>query len=133
MLELYGKGVSNGIAIGRLSFYSNSSNNVPKYSVTDTSAELKRYKNASKSAKLHLQMLYDEACKRVSKNESVIFQTHIMILEDSKFVETVESLILNKHLNAEFAVYDTALKIAEIFGYYGCRKYDTRHPAPEGL
>ncbi len=115
MLELYGKGVSNGIAIGRLSFYSNSSNNVPKYSVTDTSAELKRYKNASKSAKLHLQMLYDEACKRVSKNESVIFQTHIMILEDSKFVETVESLILNKHLNAEFAVYDTALKIAEIF------------------
>ena len=66
MLELYGKGVSNGIAIGRLSFYSNSSNNVPKYSVTDTSAELKRYKNASKSAKLHLQMLYDEACKRVS-------------------------------------------------------------------
>ena len=38
-----------------------------------------------------------------------------MILEDSKFVETVESLILTKHLNAEFAVKDTAMKIAEIF------------------
>ena len=115
MLELYGKGVSNGIAIGRLSFYSNSSNNVPKYTVSDTSAELKRYKNAVDKAKLHLRMLYDEACKRVSKNESVIFQTHIMILDDSKFVETVENLIVGKHLNAEFAVYDTALKIAEIF------------------
>ena len=115
MLELYGKGVSNGIAIGKLSFYSNSSNNVPKYSVTDTSAELLRYRNAVAKAKLHLKQLYDEACKRVSKNESVIFQTHMMILEDSKFVETVENLILNKHLNSEFAVYDTALKIAEIF------------------
>ena len=115
MLELYGKGVSDGIAIGKLAFYSNSSDNVPKYSVTDTTAELKRYKNAVKAAKRHLMALYEEACKHLSKSESVIFQTHIMILEDSKFVETVESLILTKHLNAEFAVKDTAMKIAEIF------------------
>ena len=115
MLELYGKGVSDGIAIGKLAFYSNSSDNVPKYSVTDTTAELKRYKNAVKAAKRHLMALYEEACKHLSKSESVIFQKHIMILEDSKFVETVESLILTKHLNAEFAVKDTAMKIAEIF------------------
>ncbi|MEE3404200.1 MAG: phosphoenolpyruvate--protein phosphotransferase [Acutalibacteraceae bacterium] len=115
MLELYGKGVSDGIAIGKLAFYSNSSDNVPKYSVTDTTAELKRYKNPVKAAKRHLMSLYEEACKHLSKSESVIFQTHIMILEDSKFVETVESLILTKHLNAEFAVKDTAMKIAEIF------------------
>ncbi len=116
MLELYGKGVSNGIAIGRLSFYAKSTdNNVPKYSVSDTASEYKRYKTAVKLAKQRLQLLYDEACKRISKSESVIFQTHIMILEDSKFVETVEKLILAEHLNAEFAVYDTALKIAEIF------------------
>ena len=115
MLVLYGKVVSYGIAIGKLAFYSNSPDNVPKYSVTDTTAELKRYKNAVKAAKRHLMSLYEEACKHLSKSESVIFQTHIMILEDSKFVETVESLILTKHLNAEFAVKDTAMKIAEIF------------------
>lgn len=115
MTEIYGKGVSNGIAVGRISYYSNNNNNIPKYSVTDTAAELKRYKTALKTAKRNLQDLYDEACKRVSKSESVIFQTHIMILEDSKFVGTVESLILDRALNAEFAVYDTAQKIAEIF------------------
>ena len=115
MLELYGKGVSDGIAIGKLSFYSNSSDNVPKYSVTDTAAELKRYKNAVKAAKIHLTAIYDEACKHLGKSKSVIFQTHMMILEDSKFVETVENLILVRHLNAEFAVHNTALKIAEIF------------------
>ncbi len=115
MLELYGRGVSNGIAIGRLSFYSNSKNDVPKYTVRDSEAELKRYRQAAKKAKHHLQQLYDEACKHVSKSESVIFQTHIMILEDSKFVETVETCIENMHLNAEFAVKNTAEKIAEIF------------------
>lgn len=115
MLELYGKGVSNGIAIGKLSFYSNSSDNVPKYSVDDTTAELKRYKAAVKAAKKHLMSLYNEACKHLTKSESVIFQTHIMILEDSKFVENVEALILKEHLNAEFAVHTTALKIGEIF------------------
>ena len=82
MLELYGKGVSDGIAIGKLAFYSKSSDNVPKYSVTDTTAELKRYKNAGKAAKRHLMSLYEEACKHLSKSESVIFQTHIMILEE---------------------------------------------------
>ncbi len=115
MLELYGKGVSNGIAVGRLLFNSNSSDNVPKYSVSDTEAELKRYKFAVREAKTHLIDLYDEACKHLSKSESVIFQTHMMILDDSKFVENVEGLILNQHLNAEFAVHNTALQIAEIF------------------
>ena len=115
MLELYGKGVSNGIAIGRLSFYSNSSNDIPKYYVQDTESELKRYKAAVKKAKQHMQSLYDEACKRVSKNESVIFQTHMMILDDSKFVDNVTTMITQQNINAEFAVRNTALKIAEIF------------------
>lgn len=115
MMEIYGKGVSDGIAVGRIYYYSSEKNNIPKYSVSDTAAELKRYKNALRSAKKNLGELYDEACRRVSKNESVIFQTHIMILEDSKFVGSVEELILNRGLNAEFAVYDTAQKIAEIF------------------
>ena len=115
MLELHGKGVSNGIAIGKLSFYSNSSDNVPKYSVSATAAELKRYTAAVKAAKRHLMELYAEACKHLTKSESVIFQTHIMILEDSKFLENVKELILKEHFNAEFAVHNTALKIAEIF------------------
>lgn len=115
MVELYGRGVSNGIAIGKLSFHSKDKSDIPKYTVTDPKAELKRYRQAVKAAKQQLQQLYNEACKHVSKSESIIFQTHIMILEDSKFVETVETCILSMHLNAEFAVHNTAEKIAEIF------------------
>ena len=61
MLELYGRGVSNGIAIGKLSFYSNEKDDIPKYTVKDADAELKRYRQAASQAKQHLQQLYDEA------------------------------------------------------------------------
>lgn len=115
MLELYGRGVSNGIAIGTIEYYTNASDNVAKYKVNDSHSELERYRKALELAKIHLQKLYDEACSRVSKNESIIFQTHIMILEDSKFVETVEEIIGTKRLNAEYAVTYTAKKLAEMF------------------
>ncbi len=115
MLELYGRGVSNGIAIGTVEYYTNASDNVLKYKVDDPKAELERYRNGLQLAKIHLQKLYDEACNRVSKSESVIFQTHIMILEDSKFVETVEEIIGVNKLNAEYAVTYTAKKLAEVF------------------
>ncbi len=114
MLELSGKSVSKGIAIGKISFFSNHSN-IPKYEIQDTQKELERYRNALALAKNYLRSLYDKACQQVSKKESVIFQTHIMILEDSKFVETVEHYIVKQKLNAEFAVHSTASQLAEIF------------------
>lgn len=115
MIELYGCGVSNGIAIGKLSYYRNNDSNIPEYEVVDTNAELLRYRNGMKLAKKYLQKLYEAACERVSKSESVIFQTHIMILEDSKFVETVENCITKKKKNAEFAVHTAATTFANIF------------------
>lgn len=115
MLELCGKSVSKGIAIGKISFYSNKNKNIPKYEIDNADKELERYKNGLKLAKTHLQSLYNEACKRVSEKESIIFKTHIMILEDSKFVEMVEHYIKNKKWNVEFAVHSTASQLAEIF------------------
>ena len=43
MLELCGKSVSKGIAIGKIYFHSNI-NNVPKYEVENPEKELERYK-----------------------------------------------------------------------------------------
>ncbi len=115
MLELYGQGVSTGIAIGTIRHYVNVSENVKKYKVEDVRTELERYRQGMKMAKIQLQKLYDEACSQVSKSESVIFQTHIMILEDSKFVENTEEIIKVRKLNAEYAVSYTAKMLAEIF------------------
>ena len=109
MKELTGKGVSNGIAIGKLWFFKNSLLDIPDYEVDDVEAELKRYHDGMALAKKQLGEIYDNACRRVTKDESVIFKTHIMILEDSKFVQSVETMI-KKRVNAESAVFEAAKK-----------------------
>ena len=115
MLDISGNSVSKGIAMGKIIFYSNNINNVQQYILNDTYTELDRYKKALKIAKTQLQELYDYVKNNIGKDESVIFQTHIMILEDSQFMKNVENIIMNRKLNAEFAVYDTASQIAEMF------------------
>ena len=115
MFEISGNSVSKGIAMGKIIFYSNNINNVQQYILNDTYTELDRYKKAFKIAKTQLQELYDYVKNNIGKDESVIFQTHIMILEDSQFMKNVENIIMNRKLNAEFAVYDTSSQIAEMF------------------
>ena len=114
MLELCGKSVSKGIAIGKIYFHSNI-NNVPKYEVENPEKELERYKKALVLAKENLMALYKSSLEQLGENESAIFKTHIMILQDSKFVENVKHCISVRKLNAEFAVHSTALKLADIF------------------
>lgn len=114
MKELIGRGVSNGIAIGKFCFFKNSVLDVPDYEVDDIESEMKRYHDGMIRAKNQLGEIYDNACKRVTKDESVIFKTHIMILEDSKFVNLVESAI-QKRKNAETAVHNASLKLANMF------------------
>ncbi len=115
MLELYGRGVSNGIAIGKLSFFSNQNSTIPKYEIDDIENELDRYHKSMELAKQKMEKLYESACERVSEKESIIFQIHIMILEDSKFVGMIENDIKNKKRNAEYAVQSTAANLANMF------------------
>lgn len=114
MKELTGKGVSSGIAIGKLFYFKKSILDIPNYEVDDVEKELERYHNGVESAKNHLKQIYDSACERLTKKESVIFQTHILILEDSKFVDLVETSI-RKRKNAELSVYNASTKIANMF------------------
>ena len=114
MKELVGKGVSNGIAIGKLYFYNNALKEIPEYEVEDVDKEMERYKSSLLRAKTRLWQIYDSACKKVTKNESVIFRTHIMILEDSKFIELVESNIRERK-NAEYAVFQAATTLSNLF------------------
>ncbi len=114
MRELIGKGVSGGIAIGKLYFFKKSILDIPDYEVDDVGLELARYHAGMEMAKEQLKTIYDNACEKVTKKESVIFQTHILILEDSKFVELVENAI-KKRKNAELAVFNASKKLADIF------------------
>lgn len=114
MTELIGKTVSEGIAIGKICLLKDPALDVPEYEVEDTEKELLRYRASRDLAKEKLQKIHDSALKRVTKKESVIFQTHMMILEDSKFVDLVEAQI-SEGKNAEYAVFCAGEKLAKLF------------------
>ncbi len=113
MIELYGCGVSNGVAIGRLSFYNSNKENVPEYEIVDIDKELERYRIANQKAKKHLDGLYKSTSEKVSKNESLIFHMHRMLLDDSRLIERIEENISKKKENAELAIKNAALTISE--------------------
>ncbi len=114
MKVINGTGVSNGIAIGKIHFFNSTLENIPEYKVSDTNAEIQRYHRSMIAAKNCLTSIYENACKKVNKEEAVIFKTHILVAEDSKLTKLVEADIKNGR-NAEAAVYDAFNDLANVF------------------
>ena len=115
MEQIFGKGVSKGVAAGPISFYRRPSGEIPRRSVTDTAAELARFHDACETAKEQLGVLHDKALVEAGEDAAMLFEAHQMMLDDLDFVESIEELIENDRLNAEAAVSDTGAQFAEMF------------------
>ena len=115
MEQIFGKGVSKGVAAGPISFYRRPSGEISRRSVTDTAAELARFHDACETAKEQLGVLHDKALAEAGEDAAMLFETHQMMLDDLDFVESIEGLIENDRLNAEAAVSDTGAQFAEMF------------------
>lgn len=115
MEQIFGKGVSKGVAAGPISFYRRPSGEIPRRSVTDTAAELARFHDACETAKKQLGVLHDKALAEAGEDAAMLFEAHQMMLDDLDFVESIEGLIGNDRLNAEAAVSDTGAQFAEMF------------------
>ena len=115
MEQIFGKGVSKGVAAGPISFYRRASGVIPRHEVSDTAAELERFRTARETAKEQLAKLYDKALAEAGEDAAMLFEAHQMMLDDLDFVESIEGLIENDRLNAEAAVSDTGAQFAEMF------------------
>ena len=115
MEQIFGKGVSKGVAAGPISFYRRPSGEILRRSVTDTAAELVRFHDACETAKEQLGVLHDKALTEAGEDAAMLFEAHQMMLDDLDFVESIEGLIENDRLTAEAAVSDTGAQFAEMF------------------
>lgn len=115
MEQIFGKGVSKGVAAGPISFYRRASGGIPRHEVSDTAAELERFRAARETAKEQLAKLYDKALAEAGEDAAMLFEAHQMMLEDLDFVESIEGMIENDRVNAEAAVNDTGAQFAEMF------------------
>ena len=95
MEQIFGKGVSKGVAAGPISFYRRASGVIPRHEVSDTAAELERFRAARETAKEQLAKLYDKALAEAGEDAAMLFEAHQMMLDDLDFVESIEGMIEN--------------------------------------
>lgn len=108
MITLTGKKISEGIAIGKLSFYKRDIKEIKEIYVKDIEKEVARFHKAREKAVMELRVLYGNSIREVGEANAAIFEMQQEILEDEDFGEKVTSIILEEKLNAEYAVQQTA-------------------------
>lgn len=126
-----GKKIYNGIAIGKILFYSNEKKKVIRKQVSDVEAEIQRFEEARNEAEKQLNILYEKALKEVGEADAQIFEVHGMMLEDGGYNDSVCSLIRTKSVNAEYAVAQTRDSFSAMFAnmedeYFRARAVDVK-------
>ncbi|NCC44874.1 MAG: phosphoenolpyruvate--protein phosphotransferase, partial [Clostridia bacterium] len=112
MLTYSGKGIVEGITIGKISVYAKGKQQVQRIKIQDADAELIRFEKAKKRTEKQLQDLHDKAVTEVGEANAAIFDRYRMLLEDVGYNESVENIVRMQMVNAEYAVDATG-------DYYG--------------
>ncbi|MBQ9983484.1 MAG: phosphoenolpyruvate--protein phosphotransferase [Lachnospiraceae bacterium] len=131
MEQFNGKSIYNGIAIGRILFYSKNQQQVKRNKVEDVEEEIARFESAKAKAMEQLQELYAKAVEEVGESNAMIFEVHSMMLEDEDYNESIYNIIRNEEVNAEFAVATTGDNFSTMFAemedeYFKARAADVK-------
>ena len=111
MITLTGKKVSEGIAIGKLTFYKLDIKEIKRIYVKEIEKEVLRFQKAKEKAVNELKQLYQTAVQEVGEANAGIFEMQQMILEDRDITDKITKIIVEQKLNAEFAVQSVAEEI----------------------
>lgn len=114
---LQGTAASSGIAIGPAFVAEKISPHLDRQPVRKLVQELKRMETAFAAAKQEIEQICEKACKGIGEEESMIFQVHIMMLEDETFRQEIMDRILYDHTSAEYAVWRSGRKMYDMFSH----------------
>jgi phosphotransferase system enzyme I (PtsI) len=120
MQVLQGMGVSGGIAIGRAICIETRADvlrlHVPESQVDK---EILRLRDGALHARGELQRLRARAEEDLGSDLAAIFDAHVLLLSDAKFLGRVEERIRTHQVNAEWAVHKTAEELDARFAQMG--------------
>lgn len=108
MRLIHGMAASKGIAIGKICIWKNSEEMVYLSPASDIRAEIQRLQAARTAAERKISQLYRQALQKFGAEDSLIFKSHILLLEDHDFFDDIQKNIIQKHVSAESAVCMTA-------------------------
>ena len=109
-----GTAASPGVVIGRAFLIDEEELTIPKY-ISTFELEEARLGQAIQATKLELNDLREKTLKNLGKDKSLIFEAHIMILEDPELLKKTLSKIKKESVNAEFALNAIANQFIAVF------------------
>ena len=104
MRKLTGIPASPGIASGQAYIFQETELTIEKKTISDTSAELKRFEEATHNAIEQIKTIREKAESETSSEEAAIFDAHAMFLQDPTLIDAIRQAIGKNAINAEAAV-----------------------------
>lgn len=114
-----GTGASAGIGIGKVVIVEEKELVIKRESVTDSAAELQRFKGALETSMKQTEALAADLAQRVGEKEAEILNGHIMLLSDPMLTGEIENMITNDSVNSEFAIETVCTNYANVFASMG--------------
>jgi phosphoenolpyruvate-protein phosphotransferase (PTS system enzyme I) len=108
MALLNGIAASNGIAIAKAYRLVEPDLTFQKTTVSDSSAEVTRFRTALDVSKAELSTIRDRAERELGRDKAAIFEAHLLVLSDPELITPIEEKINTEKVNAESALKETS-------------------------
>ena len=112
---LQGKGVSSGIAKGRIRFLMRENHFVERRHIDNVEKEIDRFNEARNIVKNQLGILSGTMTGKIGEENALLFKIHCMMLEDSDYIDPVLEIIKTEKTCAEYAVHTAGSRLAQEF------------------
>ncbi|WP_070000286.1 phosphoenolpyruvate--protein phosphotransferase [Cellulosilyticum sp. I15G10I2] len=110
-----GIAASKGYAIGHVYLKKKQEIMIDHSEVEDIDNHLSILKDAIEESKKQIIQIRDKAILEIGEEEALVFDSHLMFLEDPEFIETAEMAIKNERKSATAAVSDVTKTFCNLF------------------
>lgn len=115
MEHIKGIGASDGVAIAKAYLMIEPDLSFSDEKVTDTAAEVEKFKAAVNQSKVELTQIRNNAEVALGPDKAAIFDAHLLVLEDPELINPIEENIKNNQSNAAAALSEVANNFVTIF------------------
>ncbi|MCE0454608.1 phosphoenolpyruvate--protein phosphotransferase [Staphylococcus haemolyticus] len=110
-----GIAASDGVAIAKAYLLVEPDLSFTNEKVTDTDAEIQKFRNALEASKIELTKIRNNAEKQLGPDKAAIFDAHLLVLDDPELIQPIEDKIANKKVSAPEALDEVTSQFITIF------------------
>ena len=110
-----GIAASDGVAIAKAYLLVEPDLSFTNEKVTDTDAEIQKFRNALEASKIELTKIRNNAEKQLGPDKAAIFDAHLLVLDDPELIQPIEEKIKNEQVSAPEALNEVTTQFITIF------------------